>query len=272
MLLGLGPATGAASGLQPGEPGARNGKASPERTKGVRRYFSKKPEKRREEATPWEQSGDEDLVGDVQGKCGTKRLFWKGSLDSQGCPTASAAEVKDIFRHIILVSMCIAILSALVRNLGFVNFVAFYRAMFTEVDRWLQALGAYGEDLDGLTKAIKEHDPLFDPKGVVDFQKPTAPGACPPYFILVDHEHKEVSMYIRGLNLIHRPDYVALMNNRRGEKVRQPERLLGHLNGCYESDCQLNLINGFCRALMGAMCIMACRDRLSGLSSTPGQC
>lgn len=177
-----GPATGAASGLQPGEPGARNGKASPERTKGVRRYFSKKPEKRREEATPWEQSGDEDLVGDVQGKCGTKRLFWKGSLDSQGCPTASAAEVKDIFRHIIL------------------------------------TLGAYGEDLDGLTKAIKEHDPLFDPKGVVDFQKPTAPGACPPYFILVDHEHKEVSMYIRGLNLIHRPDYVALMNNRRGEK------------------------------------------------------
>jgi hypothetical protein len=139
VLLGLGPATGAASGLQPGEPGARNGKASPEKTKGVRRYFSKKPEKRREEATPWEQSGDEDLVGDVKGKCGTKRLFWKGSLDSQGCPTASAAEVKDIFRHIILVSMSIAILSPLVRNLcseGFVDFVAFYRAMFTEVDRW----------------------------------------------------------------------------------------------------------------------------------------
>lgn len=83
----------------------------------------------------------------------------------------------------------------------------------------MQNLGAYGEDLDGLSKAITEHDPLFDRKGVIDFQKPTAPGACPPYYIYVDHGHKEVSMYIRGLNLMHRQDYIALLNNRRGEKV-----------------------------------------------------
>lgn len=79
----------------------------------------------------------------------------------------------------------------------------------------------------GLTKAIKEHDPLFDPKGVVDFQKPRASDACPPYFIYVDHGRKEVSMYFRGLNLMHRQDYVTLLSNRKGEKVRQPERLLG---------------------------------------------
>jgi len=88
--------------------------------------------------------------------------------------------------------------------------------------------------LAGLTKAIKEHDPLFDPEGVVDFQKPKAAGACPPYFIYVDHNHKEVSMYIRGLNLLRRHDYESLLNNRKGEKVRQPERFLVHLNhACY---------------------------------------
>ena len=91
-----------------------------------------------------------------------------------------------------------------------------------DIDTWIfnsQTLGAYGEDLDGLSKAIKEHDPLFDVKGVVDFQKPRHPGACPPYFIYVDHGRKEVNMYIRGLNLIHEQDYIALMNNRRDEKV-----------------------------------------------------
>lgn len=54
------------------------------------------------------------------------------------------------------------------------------------------------------------------------------PGACPPYFIYVDKERQEVSMYIRGLNLMHREDYKVLLNNRRGEKVLQPERLLSH--------------------------------------------
>ena len=82
-----------------------------------------------------------------------------------------------------------------------------------------QTLGAYGKDLEALAKDIQEHDPMFDPKQVLDFKHPKEPGACPPYFIYVDHEHREVSMYIRGLNLIHRQDYVALMNNRMGEKV-----------------------------------------------------
>ncbi|KAG0581838.1 hypothetical protein KC19_3G013800 [Ceratodon purpureus] len=168
------------------EPGTQYGKVPPERSNNsapnIRRFFSKKSDRRQEEGQPWEQVGDEDLIGKTKGKFGTKRLFWRGSLDSQGCPTASPVEVKDIFRHIIL------------------------------------NLGAYGEDLNGLSKAIKEHDPLFDPKGVVDFQKPTAHGACPPYFIYVDHALKEVSMYIRGLNLMHRQDYISLLNNRRGEK------------------------------------------------------
>lgn len=84
----------------------------------------------------------------------------------------------------------------------------------------MQVLGAYGNDMDHLIKPIREHEPQFDSKWVVDLQSPNAAGACPPYFIYVDHENKEVSMYIRGLNLLHRRDYVVLFKNRKGEKVR----------------------------------------------------
>lgn len=148
----------------------------------IKRYFSEKSMKKREEEEHWEELGDEDLIEKRQGPCNPTRLFWEGSRDSQGCDPAPSDRVKEIFRHIIM------------------------------------NLGAYGEDLAGLTKAIREHDPLFDPKGVVQQNKPTTAGACPPYFIYVDHGRREVSMYIRGLNLMHRYDYEALLNNRKGEK------------------------------------------------------
>lgn len=73
--------------------------------------------------------------------------------------------------------------------------------------------------MDELVKPIRKHEPHFDCKGVVDLQQPTGAGECPPYFVYVDHEYKEVAVYIRGLNLLHRRDYVALMNNRKGEEV-----------------------------------------------------
>lgn len=90
---------------------------------------------------------------------------------------------------------------------------------FCNLSACLQNLGAYGNDMKGLTKPIRKHEPQFDSKGVVDLQCPTDVGACPPYFIYVDHEYKEVSMYIRGLNLLHRRDYVVLFKNRKGDKV-----------------------------------------------------
>ncbi len=83
----------------------------------------------------------------------------------------------------------------------------------------IQVLGAYGTDMDSLEKAIKEHDPSFNAQNVVAFEHPSEPGGCPPYFVHVDHERKEVGMYIRGLNLLHHQDYITLMNNRKGEKV-----------------------------------------------------
>ncbi|CAK9217364.1 unnamed protein product [Sphagnum troendelagicum] len=81
-----------------------------------------------------------------------------------------------------------------------------------------QILGAYAKNLEELTKLIREHHPTFDPHGVVEFQHPQEHGACPPYFIYLSHERKELAMYIRGLQLLHRQDYVTLMNNRKDEQ------------------------------------------------------
>lgn len=73
--------------------------------KSLKKYFTMRAERRKEEEKHWEEIGDEDLIGDVKGKFGFKRIFWKGSLDSQGCPTASSVIVKDIFRHCVRVSI-----------------------------------------------------------------------------------------------------------------------------------------------------------------------
>lgn len=70
----------------------------------MQRYFSKKLEMIQQERETWEQIGDEDLIGNARWICGMRRIFWQGSLDSQGCPTASSVEVKEIFHHCILVS------------------------------------------------------------------------------------------------------------------------------------------------------------------------
>ena len=94
----------------------------------------------------------------------------------------------------------------------------------------VQVLGAYGNDINSLLKPIRAHEPLFDSKFVVDLQSPKVSSACPPYFIYIDHENKEVSMYIRGLNLLHRRDYVELFKNRKGEKVRIFGELLKFLH------------------------------------------
>ncbi|KAI5071035.1 hypothetical protein GOP47_0013286 [Adiantum capillus-veneris] len=79
-------------------------------------------------------------------------------------------------------------------------------------------LGAYGKNIDDLEREIKEHIPSFDKGCIVKFDHPNSRGSCPPYFICVDHQRREIGMYIRGLNLLHRHDYVCLMSNRRGEQ------------------------------------------------------
>lgn len=81
-------------------------------------------------------------------------------------------------------------------------------------------LGAYGSDIDDLEKLIKEQQPTFSKKIVVRFDHPSVKdGHCPPFFISMDDDRREVALYMRGLNLLHKDDYVALMSNRKSEKV-----------------------------------------------------
>jgi hypothetical protein len=84
-----------------------------------------------------------------------------------------------------------------------------------------QILGAYGANRDDLERLIKEHEPRFDKKVVVRFGHPNVHhDNCPPFFIMVDDERQEVALYVRGLNLLHKSDYVALMSKRKHELVR----------------------------------------------------
>lgn len=56
----------------------------------------------------WEKEGGEEFVDGGKGRLHTKRIFWKGSLDSQGCPTASHEEVRDILHYGIMVRVLTA--------------------------------------------------------------------------------------------------------------------------------------------------------------------
>lgn len=44
-------------------------------------------------------------------------------------------------------------------------------------------------------------------------------GRAPPYIIYVDHDHKEIVLAIRGLNLVKESDYKTLLNNRIGMQM-----------------------------------------------------
>jgi len=79
-----------------------------------------KNKKANKDPSNWEQQvGDEDLLGDVHGCCCLpKRIFWKGSLDSQGCPPASTEEIKEIFYHSFMVGLLNSILLCLVLSFG----------------------------------------------------------------------------------------------------------------------------------------------------------
>jgi hypothetical protein len=81
---------------------------------------SNKNKKANKDPSNWEQQvGDEDLLGDVHGYCCLpNRIFWKGSLDSQGCPPASTEEVKEIFYHSFMVGLLNSILLCLLLSFG----------------------------------------------------------------------------------------------------------------------------------------------------------
>ncbi|KAG2406361.1 uncharacterized protein HKW66_Vig0056170 [Vigna angularis] len=44
-------------------------------------------------------------------------------------------------------------------------------------------------------------------------------GHAPPYLIYLDHEHKEIVLAVRGLNLVNESDYKVLLDNRLGQQM-----------------------------------------------------
>ncbi|CAJ1867036.1 unnamed protein product [Sphenostylis stenocarpa] len=44
-------------------------------------------------------------------------------------------------------------------------------------------------------------------------------GQAPPYLIYLDHEHKEIVLAVRGLNLVNESDYKVLLDNRLGQQM-----------------------------------------------------
>ncbi|KDP25780.1 hypothetical protein JCGZ_22502 [Jatropha curcas] len=60
----------------------------------------------------------------------------------------------------------------------------------------------------------------LDPKGIIKrVTYEQTDGRAPPYLIYVDHEHKEIILAIRGLNLIKESDYKVLLDNRLGMQM-----------------------------------------------------
>ncbi|XP_015582547.1 uncharacterized protein LOC8272183 [Ricinus communis] len=65
-----------------------------------------------------------------------------------------------------------------------------------------------------------QYSPNIDPKCFikrVTYQKTN--GLAPPYVIYIDHEHKEIVLAIRGLNLIKESDYKLLLDNKLGMQM-----------------------------------------------------
>ncbi|XP_010932578.2 uncharacterized protein [Elaeis guineensis] len=112
-----------------------------------------------------------------------KRLTYVGSYDSESWPPAAADEFEPVPR------VCRVILAV------------------------------YEDDL--------EH-PRFPPAGGYRMnpawvaQRVTydqTEGRCPPYIIYVDHDHREIILAVRGLNLVRESDYKLLLDNRLGRQM-----------------------------------------------------
>lgn len=80
-------------------------------------------------------------------------------------------------------------------------------------------LAVYEDDL---------HNPKFPPEGgyrlnpswvVKRVAYRETLGNAPPYLIYLDHEHHEIVVAIRGLNLVKESDYKVLMDNKLGKQM-----------------------------------------------------
>ncbi|EHA8591613.1 hypothetical protein COCNU_scaffold093567G000010 [Cocos nucifera] len=112
-----------------------------------------------------------------------KRLTYVGSYDSESWPPATADEFEPVPR------VCRAILAVYEDDL--------------EQPRFPPA-GGYRMNPAWIAKRV-----TYD----------QTEGRCPPYLIYVDHDHREIILAIRGLNLVRESDYKLLLDNRLGGQM-----------------------------------------------------
>lgn len=112
-----------------------------------------------------------------------KRCIHTGADDSKSWPLAGAEEFRPVPR------MCRLILATYEDDL--------------RKPKWVPA-GGYGLNPDWLIKRTS-----YEQTG----------DRCPPYLIYLDHDHREIVVAIRGLNLTNENDYYILLNNRLGMQM-----------------------------------------------------
>lgn len=112
-----------------------------------------------------------------------KRLTYVGSYDSESWPPATADEFEPVPR------MCRAILAIYEDDLAKPRFAP--PGGYRMNQAWVAKLVHYDQTL----------------------------GRCPPYLIYVDHDHKEIILAVRGLNLVRESDYKVLLDNGLGRQM-----------------------------------------------------
>ncbi|RDX93259.1 Sn1-specific diacylglycerol lipase alpha, partial [Mucuna pruriens] len=113
-----------------------------------------------------------------------KRCTYVGSYDSATWPSATADEFEAVPR------VCRLIL-------------AIYEPDLRNPQYYKPATG-YNLNPDCVIKRVSHEDTL---------------GHAPPYLIYVDHEHKEIVLAVRGLNLAKESDYKVLLDNKLGKQM-----------------------------------------------------
>lgn len=112
-----------------------------------------------------------------------KRLTYIGAYDSESWPPASAEDFEPVPR------ICRIVLAVYENDLSHPRYAP---------------PGGYRLNPSWLIKRV-------------DYDQ--TQGRCPPYIIYTDHDHREIILAIRGLNLVRESDYEVLLDNRLGRQM-----------------------------------------------------
>ncbi|KAG0490965.1 hypothetical protein HPP92_007828 [Vanilla planifolia] len=112
-----------------------------------------------------------------------KRLTYIGAYDSESWPFATAEDFEPVPR------ICRVVLAVYEEDLTQPRFAP---------------PGGYGVKPNWIVKRVAYEQ---------------TDGRCPPYLLYADHDHREIVLAVRGLNLVRESDYKVLLDNRLGRQM-----------------------------------------------------